>query len=116
MLCDLIIKNFAIVEQLHVNFNAGFNVLTGETGAGKSIIIDAVNLLLGGRARGEVIRTGTDEATVEAIPNTSNSAKIKNQIAKSPGSSLGSSVLVSVDIVAFMCCVLSTSIKGLLIP
>lgn len=67
MLNDLIIKNFAIVEQLHVSFNSGFNVLTGETGAGKSIIIDAVNLLLGGRARGEVIRTGTEEATVEAI-------------------------------------------------
>lgn len=67
MLTDLIIKNFAIIEQLHVEFDAGFNVLTGETGAGKSIIIDAVNLLLGGRARGEVIRTGADEATVEAV-------------------------------------------------
>jgi DNA repair protein RecN (Recombination protein N) len=67
MLTDLIIKNFAIIENLHVNFGHGFNVLTGETGAGKSIIIDAVNLLLGGRARGEVIRTGTDEASVEAV-------------------------------------------------
>ncbi len=67
MLTDLIIKNFAIIETLHVSFGRGFNVLTGETGAGKSIIIDAVNLLLGGRARGEVIRTGTDEASVEAV-------------------------------------------------
>lgn len=67
MLTDLIIKNFAIIESLHVTFASGFNVLTGETGAGKSIIIDAVNLLLGGRARGEVIRTGSDDATVEAI-------------------------------------------------
>jgi DNA repair protein RecN (Recombination protein N) len=67
MLTDLIIKNIAIIEQLHVSFGAGFNVLTGETGAGKSIIIDSVNLLLGGRARGEAIRTGTDEASVEAI-------------------------------------------------
>jgi DNA repair protein RecN (Recombination protein N) len=67
MLTDLIIKNFAIIESLHVRFGAGFNVLTGETGAGKSIIIDAVNLLLGGRARGEIIRAGTDEASVEAI-------------------------------------------------
>lgn len=67
MITDLIIKNFAIIETLHVGFGRGFNVLTGETGAGKSIIIDAVNLLLGGRARGEVIRTGTDEATVEAV-------------------------------------------------
>ena len=67
MLTDLTIKNFAIIENLHVTFGPGFNVLTGETGAGKSIIIDAVNLLLGGRARGEIIRTGEEEATVEAI-------------------------------------------------
>ena len=67
MISDLIIKNFAIIENLQVSFGLGFNVLTGETGAGKSIIIDAVNLLLGGRARGEVIRTGTDEASVEAV-------------------------------------------------
>ncbi len=67
MITDLIIKNFAIIENLHVSFGHGFNVLTGETGAGKSIILDAVNLLLGGRARGEVIRTGTEEATVEAV-------------------------------------------------
>ena len=67
MLTDLIIKKFAIIDNLHVVFGSGFNVLTGETGAGKSIIIDAVTLLLGGRARGEVIRTGEDEATVEAI-------------------------------------------------
>ncbi|PLX96982.1 MAG: DNA repair protein RecN [Desulfuromonas sp.] len=67
MISDLIIKNFAIIESLHISFAAGFNVLTGETGAGKSIIIDAVNLLLGGRARGDIIRTGAEEATVEAI-------------------------------------------------
>ncbi len=67
MLTDLIIKNFAIIENLHVTFGSGFNVLTGETGAGKSIIIDAVNLLLGGRARGEIIRTGEAEASVEAV-------------------------------------------------
>jgi len=69
MLTDLIIKNFAIIENLHVTFGSGFNVLTGETGAGKSIIIDAVNLLLGGRARGEIIRTGEEEAAVEAVFN-----------------------------------------------
>ncbi|MBW6509382.1 MAG: DNA repair protein RecN [Desulfuromonadales bacterium] len=67
MMTDLIIKNFAIIEQLHVTFESGFTVLTGETGAGKSIIIDAVNLLLGGRARGEVIRTDAESAEVEAV-------------------------------------------------
>jgi len=69
MLTDLIIKNFAIIDRLHVTFQPGFNVLTGETGAGKSIIIDAVGLLMGDRARPEVIRTGEDEAQVEALFN-----------------------------------------------
>jgi DNA repair protein RecN (Recombination protein N) len=67
MMTDLIIKNFAIIDHLHVTFEQGFTVLTGETGAGKSIIIDAVNLLLGGRARGEVIRTDAESASVEAV-------------------------------------------------
>ncbi|HKK01594.1 MAG TPA: DNA repair protein RecN [Desulfuromonadales bacterium] len=67
MLTELIIRNLAIINRLHVTFGSGFNVLTGETGAGKSIIIDAVGLLLGDRARPELIRTGEDEATVEAL-------------------------------------------------
>lgn len=82
MLTDLIIKNFAIIESLHVNFAAGFNVLTGETGAGKSIIIDAVNLLLGGRARGEVIRTGFDEAVVEAVFDVSGESAVRSRLAE----------------------------------
>lgn len=67
MLCELSIRNFAIIDRLQVRFGLGFNVLTGETGAGKSIIIDAVGLLLGDRARPELIRTGEEEATVEAL-------------------------------------------------
>jgi len=67
MLTDLIIKNVAIIEELHVGFLPGLNILTGETGAGKSIMIDAVNLILGGRASSESIRTGEDEATVECV-------------------------------------------------
>lgn len=80
MITDLIVKNFAIIENLHVRFGTGFNVLTGETGAGKSIIIDAVNLLLGGRARGEVIRNGTDEATVEAIFDLRGESAVRAQL------------------------------------
>ncbi len=80
MLTDLIIKNVAIIEQLHVTFAAGFNVLTGETGAGKSIIIDSVNLLLGGRARGEAIRTGSDEASVEAIFDLTDNAPVRARL------------------------------------
>jgi DNA repair protein RecN (Recombination protein N) len=67
MLVDLAIKNIAIIDTLHVTFQPGLNILTGETGAGKSIIIDAVNLILGGRASTELIRSGEDEAQVEAL-------------------------------------------------
>jgi DNA repair protein RecN (Recombination protein N) len=67
MLLELTITNFAIIDKLHLTFHQGFNVLTGETGAGKSIIIDAVSLLLGGRAATDVIRAGTDSAFVEGV-------------------------------------------------
>ena len=67
MLTDISIKNFAIIDSLHISFGSGLNILTGETGAGKSIIIDAVNLVLGGRASADLIRSGAEEAAVEAM-------------------------------------------------
>ncbi len=67
MLSEITIENFAIIDNLTLEFAPGFNVLTGETGAGKSIILDAVSLLLGSRADNTDIRTGTDRATVEGI-------------------------------------------------
>lgn len=66
MLSELHIRNFAIIDDLHLRFGPGLNVLTGETGAGKSIIIDALGLLLGDRATAEWIRAGTDRAEIEA--------------------------------------------------
>jgi len=82
MLTDLTIKNFAIIESLHVPFQPGLNVLTGETGAGKSIIIDAVSLILGGRASADLIRTGEDEAVVEALFDVSSSPSISAVLAE----------------------------------
>ncbi|HPX61953.1 MAG TPA: DNA repair protein RecN [Deltaproteobacteria bacterium] len=67
MLTDLTIKNIAIIDSLHLTFGPGLTVLTGETGAGKSIIIDAVGLIMGGRASAELIRSGEEEAVVEAL-------------------------------------------------
>jgi DNA repair protein RecN (Recombination protein N) len=67
MLNELSIKNFAIIDELKVSFGEGLNVISGETGAGKSIIIGAVSLLLGDRATTEMIRTQADTATVEAF-------------------------------------------------
>jgi DNA repair protein RecN (Recombination protein N) len=66
MLAELRIVNFALIEQLHIQFESGFTVLTGETGAGKSLLIDAIGLLVGGRASAEQIRSGEEEAHLEA--------------------------------------------------
>ncbi len=65
MLEEIRIQNFAIIDRLELTFDTGFNVITGETGAGKSIIIDAVDLLLGGKADGTFVRAGADKAVVE---------------------------------------------------
>ncbi len=65
MLSEITIKNFAIIDDLALSFAPGFNVLTGETGAGKSIILDAVSLLLGGRADTNVVRSGAEAAIIE---------------------------------------------------
>jgi DNA repair protein RecN (Recombination protein N) len=65
MLSELTIKNFAIIDDLHLTFGSGFCVLTGETGAGKSIIIDAVDMLLGGKVGHDVIRSGEPRTQIE---------------------------------------------------
>jgi DNA repair protein RecN (Recombination protein N) len=67
MLSELTIRNFAIIEDLTIQFDPGLTILSGETGAGKSIIINAVNLLLGSRASANLIRTGADSAELEAL-------------------------------------------------
>jgi DNA repair protein RecN (Recombination protein N) len=66
VLKELRIINFAIIDELHVHFSQGLHVFTGETGAGKSIIVEALSLALGGRASAEMIRSGEDTATIEA--------------------------------------------------
>lgn len=80
MLTELNIKNFAIIDSLNVTFEEGFNVLTGETGAGKSIIVDAVELVLGGRASSEMIRSGCDEAVVEAAFDISDVVGLREKL------------------------------------
>ncbi|MCY8801371.1 DNA repair protein RecN [Bacillus spizizenii] len=67
MLAELSIKNFAIIEELTVSFERGLTVLTGETGAGKSIIIDAISLLVGGRGSSEFVRYGETKAELEGL-------------------------------------------------
>ena len=67
MLSLLHIENIAVIEAADIAFDRGFNVLTGETGAGKSIVIDAINAILGERTYRDVIRTGANKATVRAV-------------------------------------------------
>lgn len=67
MLLEISIKNFAIIEEISLNFEKGMTVLTGETGAGKSIIIDAMNMMLGSRATTDVIRHGAPKAEIEGL-------------------------------------------------
>ncbi|WP_244835367.1 DNA repair protein RecN [Clostridium sp. BJN0001] len=79
MLLQLNIRNFALISNLTVNFNEGFNILSGETGAGKSILIDAIDFVLGGKFSKNLIRTGEDKTYVEALFTVENS-NIKNAL------------------------------------
>ncbi len=80
MLQELAIKNIAIIDQLKLSFSPRLNILSGETGAGKSIIIDAISLLLGGRISQELIRTQAEEAIVEALFDVSGQEEIKRRL------------------------------------
>jgi DNA repair protein RecN (Recombination protein N) len=77
MLLELVIENYAVIERLRVCFHAGLNLLTGETGSGKSIVVDALGLLLGGRASAETVRTGESRARVAGIFDVRDHAAIR---------------------------------------
>ena len=80
MLIELRIRNFAIIDELNLSFSKGLNVLTGETGAGKSIILNAVHLLLGDKATEEWIRSSEEEASAEALFDISGNMGVKERI------------------------------------
>ncbi len=67
VLVELVVENYAVIEKVRVRFHRGLNLLTGETGSGKSIVVDAFGLLLGGRASAEAVRTGAGRARVSGI-------------------------------------------------
>ena len=67
MINHISIKNFAIIENTEVDFHEGLNIITGETGAGKSIVIEAISLALGSRADSSYVRTGTDKAVIQLV-------------------------------------------------
>ena len=67
MLVELTVENYAVIEKVRVRFHRGLNLLTGETGSGKSIVVDALTLLFGGRASAEMVRTGAERARISGI-------------------------------------------------
>lgn len=76
MIIELSIKNFAIIDNLKINFTKGFNVLTGETGTGKSIIVESIGMILGQRANRNLVRSGKDKAILEGVFYLENPQKI----------------------------------------
>jgi DNA repair protein RecN (Recombination protein N) len=93
MLQELRIRNFAIIDEMHLTFSRGLTVLTGETGAGKSIILNAVHLLLGDKATEELVRTSEEEASVEALFDISRNGPVKEKI-KRRGEGEGDQLLI----------------------
>ncbi len=77
MLKSLLIKDYALIENIHVEFGKGLNIITGETGAGKSILIDAMGLLLGERASTEIVRKDTEKSVVEGIFDVKGNKKVR---------------------------------------
>jgi DNA repair protein RecN (Recombination protein N) len=77
MLLDLVVENYAVVDRLRVHFHSGLNLLTGETGSGKSIVVDALGLLLGSRASADMIRTGQPRARVAGIFDVRDQAAVR---------------------------------------
>ena len=97
MLLEISIKNFAIIEAISLNFEKGMTVLTGETGAGKSIIIDAMNMMLGARATIDVIRHGALKAEIEGLFSIENSLPLQD-IFDEQGIDLGDEIIIRREI------------------
>ena len=82
MIISLLVKDYALIENISINFDRGLNIITGETGAGKSIIIDAMNLLLGERASNDTVRKGSQKSIVEGIFNVVGNSKVDDILKK----------------------------------
>jgi DNA repair protein RecN (Recombination protein N) len=78
MLVELLVENYAVIERVRVRFHAGLNVLTGETGSGKSMVVDALSLLFGGRASADMVRKDAEKARISGIFEAASSAKRAN--------------------------------------
>ena len=83
MLLGLSLKNFTIIDEISVSFTPGLNIITGETGAGKSVIVDAVNIILGEKAAPDHIKSGEEESSIQALFDISSYPEIKERLLSS---------------------------------
>ncbi|HJZ95921.1 MAG TPA: DNA repair protein RecN [Candidatus Solibacter sp.] len=100
MLLELVVENYAVVERLRVQFHAGLNLLTGETGSGKSIVVDALGLLLGGRASAEMVRTGEVRARIAGIFEVRDQAAMRRLLEPAGLESEDGEILIEREILA----------------
>jgi DNA repair protein RecN (Recombination protein N) len=98
MLLELDVRDFAIIDHLRVRFTPGFNVVTGETGAGKSILVDAVGLLVGERADSDAVRAGAERAVVDGVFDVSRRAQAVRAVLEAYGVDLGADLIVSREV------------------
>ena len=80
MLAELRVKNFALIKDLSVHFKSGLNVITGETGAGKSLVLKSLHLLMGGKAPSDIIGNFSTETIVEGLFSISNRSDLHNKL------------------------------------
>jgi DNA repair protein RecN (Recombination protein N) len=99
MLKSLLIKSYALIHELNVDFSCGLSIITGETGAGKSIIIDALGLVIGDRANADVVRRGSEKAVVEAVFDVVGNDKVRTLLADN-GIDTGDELIVRREISA----------------
>src|SRR5947199_5522349 len=100
MLLELVVENYAVVERLRIHFHAGLNLLTGETGSGKSIVVDALGLLLGGRASADMVRTGEPRARVAGIFEVRDQSAVKKLLEPAGLESEDGELLIEREILA----------------
>jgi len=100
MLTELVVENYAVIEHARVRFYPGFNLLTGETGSGKSIVVDALGLLLGGRASPEMVRTGAARARISGIFELPDEAELQRLLREAGIESEDGELLIEREILA----------------
>ena len=100
VLLELVVENYAVVERAHVRFHRGLNLLTGETGSGKSIVVDALGLLLGGRASGDMVRSGAERARISGIFEPPNDAALSALLDEAGAAAEDGELLVEREVLA----------------